>query len=88
MSDLISKLVDRFAPAPKPHPKPTFVPRTSSGYGSARTTHDRTRPPAATFEPERWSKSWKAGEEEDAVYGWDPKPETDLEKVKHWLREK
>jgi len=67
MSDLISKLADRFASKPKPHPKPTFVPRTSSGHSSARTVHDRTRPPAATFEPERWSKAWRAGEEGDAV---------------------
>lgn len=82
---LIAKLASMFEPEPETHPKPTFVPRQSSGYSSPRKTYDRSRPPAATFEPERWSKAWKAGEEDDAVYGWDPKPKTDMEKVWGWL---
>ena len=50
--------------------KPSFIPR---GKG---------RPPAATFEPERWSKSWrvKNGKQEgEAIYGYVPKPKSDSE---------
>ena len=50
-------------------------------------SHDRTLPPAATFEPERWSKSWKAGEEDKAVYSHIPKPKGFVEQMGQAFKE-
>ena len=67
-------------------PKPSFVPRQSSGHDSAYKTYDEKRPPAATFEPERWSKAYRVKDGKEvkgsAVYSWSRKPETFAEQTK------